>query len=55
MFKEQAGLLDGYEREWEELTEGDLKTLNEQAEKLGFPIVIVPAGKAHEEGEKAHP
>ena len=45
VFKEQAALLEQYEREWKELTESDLKTLNERAEKLGYPIVIVPAGK----------
>ncbi len=45
VFKEQADLLDKYEKEWKELTEGDLKRLNEQAKKLGYPIVIVPAAE----------
>ena len=56
VFKEQADLLEMYEKDWKELTEGDLKTLNERAGKLGYPIVIVPAEKAQEkEEDEPHP
>ena len=51
VFKEQAGLLEQYEKAWKELTESDLKALNERAGKLGYPIVIVPAEKAQEKEE----
>ena len=40
-----------YEKEWKDLTESDLKTLNERAEKLAYPIVIVPAEKVQEKKE----
>jgi len=41
-YKEQAELLEKYEKEWQDLTKYDLESLNNQAKTLAYPVVIVP-------------
>jgi hypothetical protein len=42
VYAEQAKLLEQYEKEWNDLTAGDMAKLNEQAKKLDIPGVFVP-------------
>jgi hypothetical protein len=43
VYKEQAELLEKYQKEWQDLTKSDLERLNAQATNLAYPIVIVPS------------
>jgi photosystem II stability/assembly factor-like uncharacterized protein len=42
VYKEQADLLEKYEKEWQDLTKNNLEKLNGQAKTLAYPVVIVP-------------